>query len=88
MIVVQATQGETHWAIEIEDQGPGIEPESLEVIFEPFFTTRSKGTGLGLAFASQVVFAHGGQIKGENRPNNRGARFTMELPLNRGVETG
>jgi signal transduction histidine kinase len=88
MILVQATQGQTHWAIEIEDQGPGIVPESLEVIFEPFFTTRSKGTGLGLAFASQVVFAHGGQIKGENRPNNSGARFTIELPLNRGVETG
>ncbi len=88
VIVVQATHGETHWAIEIEDQGPGIVPESLEVIFEPFFTTRSKGTGLGLAFASQVVFAHGGRIKGENRPNNSGARFTMELPLNRGEETG
>jgi signal transduction histidine kinase len=88
MIVVQATQDETHWAIEIVDQGPGIEPESLDVIFEPFFTTRSKGTGLGLAFASQVVFAHGGRIKGENRPNNSGARFIMELPLNRGAESG
>jgi signal transduction histidine kinase len=82
-IIVQATQGETHWSVQIEDQGPGIAPESLEVIFEPFYTTRSKGTGLGLAFASQVVFAHGGQIKGENRPNNSGARFTMELPLKR-----
>jgi signal transduction histidine kinase len=87
-IVVRANQGETHWAIEIEDEGPGIAPESLEVIFEPFFTTRSKGTGLGLAFASQVVFAHGGRIKAENRPNNSGACFTMELPLKRGVETG
>jgi signal transduction histidine kinase len=83
MVVVQVTQGEAHWVIEIEDQGPGIAPESLEVIFEPFFTTRAKGTGLGLAFASQVVFAHGGRIKGENRPNNSGARFTMELPLKR-----
>ena len=85
LIVVQVTQGEAHWAIEIEDQGPGIAPESLEVIFEPFFTTRSKGTGLGLAFAAQVVFAHGGRIKGENRPNNSGARFIMDLPL--GKET-
>jgi signal transduction histidine kinase len=87
-IVIRANQGETHWAIEIEDEGPGIAPESLEAIFEPFFTTRSKGTGLGLAFASQVVFAHGGRIKAENRPNNSGACFTMELPLNRGAETG
>ena len=87
-IVVRANQDETRWAIEIEDEGPGIAPESLEVIFEPFFTTRSKGTGLGLAFASQVVFAHGGRIKAENRPNNRGACFTMELPLKRGAKTG
>jgi signal transduction histidine kinase len=83
LIVVQVTQGGSHWAVEIEDQGPGIAPEFLEVIFEPFFTTRAKGTGLGLAFASQVVFAHGGRIKGGNRPNNSGACFIMELPLKR-----
>jgi signal transduction histidine kinase len=87
-IMVTAIQRDLHWVVEIEDQGPGVTPESLEVIFEPFYTTRARGTGLGLAFAVQVVTAHKGRIMVENRPNNSGARFRVELPLNRGADTG
>ncbi|MBL7177022.1 MAG: PAS domain-containing sensor histidine kinase, partial [Desulfobacteraceae bacterium] len=47
---------------------------------EPFFTTRSKGTGLGLAYALQVVKAHNGTITARNR-TKRGACFSVEIPL-------
>jgi signal transduction histidine kinase len=52
----------------------------MEKIFEPFFTTRSKGTGLGLAFVTQVAEAHGGEVVAENRAEG-GARFVIRLPV-------
>ena len=41
------------------------------------------GVGLGLAISRAIVQAHGGTIRGENRPGPSGpagARFTIELP--------
>lgn len=51
-------------AIEVEDNGKGIAPESLPKIFDPFYTTKEvgKGTGLGLTIAYKIVKQHGGHI--------------------------
>lgn len=81
MIRIRAFCEKDSWIAEITDQGPGIEPELADKIFEPFFTTRSKGTGLGLAFASQVIKAHGGMITAQNRPDG-GAIFQIKIPKN------
>lgn len=67
------------WFCQISDRGPGIPAEDLEKIFEPFYTTRATGTGLGLAFASQVINAHSGSISAENRKDG-GACFIITLP--------
>ncbi len=65
----------------VADTGPGIAPADRERIFDPYFSTRKRGTGLGLAIVSRIVAEHQGRIRvGENLP--RGARFTLELPLN------
>lgn len=74
------------WRVAVADDGPGIDPESKNRIFEPFFTTRSKGSGLGLAFTTQVVKSHGGFILAENQ-NSSGAVFTVEIPLRPVEET-
>jgi two-component system NtrC family sensor kinase len=65
----------------IEDTGGGIPPELLARIFDPWVTTKAhgKGSGLGLSIARQVVAAHGGTIRLDNRPG-RGATFTIDLP--------
>ncbi|OEU82674.1 MAG: hypothetical protein BA865_11055 [Desulfobacterales bacterium S5133MH4] len=68
------------WVAQVEDEGEGIKSEDIDKIFEPFFTTRSKGTGLGLAYASQVIRSHGGTITAQNRMES-GARFRVELPI-------
>ncbi len=58
----------------IEDSGVPI--EESERIFEAFYTTKTKGNGLGMVLARQIVEAHNGRIVVENDPK----RFTLFLP--------
>ncbi len=41
-------------ALEISDNGQGVEPAMAERLFEPFFTTANQGTGLGLYLAREL----------------------------------
>ncbi len=76
--------------VTVEDDGPGIPPDNLETIFERFYTSRPKGkafggnSGLGLSIARQIIEAHGGTMRAENREDARGqvvgARFRIDLP--------
>jgi two-component system, NtrC family, sensor kinase len=65
--------------ISIDDDGAGIDPDTMERLFEPFFTTKAHGTGLGLAITRQIVEAHGGSISVMPR-DARGTRFLIHLP--------
>jgi signal transduction histidine kinase len=64
---------------EVTDTGGGIPAEVLTRIFEPFYSTKERGTGLGLAFAQQVVKEHGGTLRCESAAG-RGSTFTVRLP--------
>ena len=68
-------------AVEIEDDGCGLDPASIERVFDPFYTTKpvGKGTGLGLAISYGTVARHGGSIQVESEPG-RGSTFRVELP--------
>ncbi|PYR75469.1 MAG: PAS domain-containing sensor histidine kinase [Acidobacteria bacterium] len=63
----------------IEDEGPGL-PDTSN-LFVPFFTTKPTGSGIGLALSRQIAEAHGGTLALENRPDARGCRATLRLPL-------
>ena len=75
----------------VDDDGPGIPADNLETVFKRFYTSRPKGaafgsnSGLGLSIVRQIVEAHGGQVRAENRhaPDGAvtGARFVVELPV-------
>jgi two-component system sensor histidine kinase ChvG len=83
--------------ITVDDDGPGIQPELMERIFERFYTDRpsqnfGQNSGLGLSISRQIVEAHGGRIRAENRmgvatgpdgPRVLGARFVVRLPARR-----
>jgi len=75
-------------AVEIADNGKGIEPEILPKIFDPFFTTKEagKGTGLGLSISYKIVTQHGGRIDVASEPG-KGTSFTVWLPLKPPAET-
>jgi polar amino acid transport system substrate-binding protein len=73
-------------AIEIEDEGAGIEPELLSKIKEPFFSTKRDvgGMGLGLAITQGVVDRHRGRLVFESSPG-RGTKATILLPAERSL---
>jgi signal transduction histidine kinase len=71
--------------IAVSDRGPGIPPEQQRLIFEKFGRAKlgdktKPGTGLGLFIARSIAEAHGGAITVDSTPN-RGATFTLTLPL-------
>jgi two-component system sensor histidine kinase ChvG len=85
----------THIEIVVDDDGPGIPPDAFEKIFERFYTDRphqgfGQNSGLGLSISKQIIEAHGGTLRAENRhgamdpetgqPRVLGARFTVRLP--------
>jgi nitrogen-specific signal transduction histidine kinase len=69
--------------IEFTDTGCGIEPQYLETIFEPFFTTkdRNKNAGVGLAITKDIITHHKGKISAYSKGKNKGATFSIYLPV-------
>ena len=65
--------------LEVADTGCGIPQKNVEHIFEAFYTTKSRGTGLGLAFAKRVIEEHDGQIEAESEIGT-GTTFRIVLP--------
>jgi signal transduction histidine kinase len=72
--------------VRVRDNGPGIEPETLQKIFSPFYTSKENGTGLGLAISKKLVDAHGGSIEATSTPGS-GAEFVLTFPSERPAET-
>ena len=82
--------------IEIEDNGAGMDAETVNKVFNPFFTTKpvGQGTGLGLSITYKIIKNHQGDIKCESEIG-KGTKFIITLPisidresLNAGVALG
>ncbi|MDP6475843.1 MAG: ATP-binding protein [Alphaproteobacteria bacterium] len=72
--------------VSVEDDGPGIPPESLEDVFKPFYRLDDSrnpnyaGAGLGLAIARDVARGHGGDIV-LRKSDSGGLCAILRLPL-------
>lgn len=64
--------------VQVQDSGPGMEPEVADRIFEPFFTTRADGIGMGLSISRSIVESHGGRLWAVAEVN--GALFEFIVP--------
>jgi two-component system sensor histidine kinase KdpD len=82
-IVVRAKLQGKKVLIFVEDEGPGIPEESVELVFEKFYRIAGApagGTGLGLSIVKGIIEAHLGSVRAENL-HPHGARFVVELPF-------
>ncbi len=86
-VCIEVKQDGTSIEVSIADTGIGVPEVDLPHIFEEFYRADNAraierdGTGLGLAFAKQVVERHGGRVWVRNNPDT-GATFSFTLPRN------
>jgi len=67
-------------AIDVIDNGCGIDDEDMKKIFTPLFTGKRGGTGLGLAISHKIISDHGGNIKVKSS-RGEGSTFSVFLPI-------
>jgi chemotaxis family two-component system sensor kinase Cph1 len=76
-----------HFVVAFIDSGVGIEADALSRIFLPYEQAsvdtyqRFGGLGLGLAIAMGIVESHSGRLEVASEGRDRGATFTLRLPL-------
>jgi signal transduction histidine kinase/HAMP domain-containing protein/ActR/RegA family two-component response regulator len=82
--VLQSAASETHSqqiAVEVSDNGTGMDEETRKRCLEPFFSTKGKrGTGLGLAMVYGVAKRHEGTIEIETEPG-KGTTIRLLFPV-------
>lgn len=67
-------------ALDLIDDGVGIEERSAMKMFQAFYTTKAGGSGLGLPMARKIIEAHGGRISVQSEVG-QGTKFTLEFPI-------
>jgi len=79
-VYVRAHRDGSACIIEVADNGPGVPEKARAHLFEAFRgSQRQGGTGLGLAISSELVRAHGGQIRLVDS-SGPGAMFQIVIP--------
>ena len=85
-VTLRADREDDRVHLRVEDEGVGLEPDTLERIFDRFrqeniaFDRSHGGLGLGLAIARSLVELHRGRIWAESDGLQRGAVFHVEVP--------
>jgi len=87
-IILTTQNTASQFKIKIEDNGIGMNKETLARIFEKFYRAHTgnlhnvKGFGLGLSYVKTMVDAHHGTIKPESVPG-KGTSFSLSFPLSK-----
>lgn len=84
--VIKARPNNSHWDIEIQDNGIGMTEDETKKLFIPFFTTKAtseKGTGLGISMMKLMIDAHKGSIKITSK-FGEGTRIMLTIPIMKG----
>lgn len=86
VVAVEARPDAASIVVSVADEGVGISKEFIPLVFERFrqdvnSPERNGGLGLGLAIVRNLVEMHGGTVAVESEGENKGAKFTVRLPL-------
>ncbi len=71
----------------VSDSGRGIDPKFLPFVFDRFRqetasdSARASGLGLGLTIVKEIAELHGGSVKAQSLGHDKGATFTVQLPI-------
>lgn len=86
-VAIRLKRADQDAQIQVTDSGSGISPEFLPHIFDRFrqadgtTTRRHGGLGLGLSIVRHLVELHGGTVHADSAGEDKGATFTVSLPL-------
>jgi len=67
-------------ALDLIDNGVGMDERTRSQVFEAFFSTKPGGSGLGLSTTRRIIEAHRGHIDLQSAPGH-GTQFTIKLPV-------
>jgi two-component system OmpR family sensor kinase len=87
-IVLGSSEDEKEIEVAVADTGEGIPAEHVGRVFERFYQVdgarrHSRGAGLGLAIAQEIILAHGGSVSVES-VKGLGSKFAVRLPARPG----
>ena len=84
-IKITSQAEDKHILVQVEDNGPGIEPKYQSRVFDKFYRIPTgnrytvKGYGLGLFYVKEMTERHGGTVSLESRPGSETV-FTLKIP--------
>jgi signal transduction histidine kinase len=79
LLTLSAHREEDIVVAEVCDRGVGIPRDVQDKIFELYFTTKKGGSGMGLAYAYQILQWHYGSVEFESR-EGEGTTFRFLIP--------
>jgi len=87
LVMIKGTEIENYYLVTIQDNGCGIDTKLFPNPSDIFGYKKSRRAdrgehhGKGLYLVKEFIDEIGGEISVENNPENKGAKFTMKLPL-------
>lgn len=84
-VTVRVSGNDGEAIVEVQDTGPGIDPQELPLVFDRFYRTDKSrtrevpGTGLGLAIVRSIARVHAGRVEAV-RPEGGGTLMRVHLP--------
>ncbi len=79
IITIDSKIKDNKYVIIVEDNGVGMDKETLKQIKNLFYTTKKCGSGIGVSLSQEIIRAHGGTLNYFSKLN-QGTKVEVELP--------
>jgi signal transduction histidine kinase len=80
ILSIRTKNGGDTCIVEIEDNGNGMDEDTLQKLFEPYFTSKPNGNGLGLTNCQNIILSHRGNITVKSTLR-KGTSFLVTLKM-------